>query len=222
VPKEPLSTITWLALRSVSYSVFSLYASYSVLQNDGKGVIIAEGDVLTLCIRLFSELLLGRYTVPLPEPKSSLLAHHACSLLQENKDILSGLDGHRTETFNHLILPQSQLVIEAIGHAMAYSAAVEANLPRPILDVYEALVIRQDPAWYSEQVGLSRIDQRLREDEAISSVMADLDSYLGDLQIADYVSAPIITDEGWKTYSSSLPTYTGNAVASISQMQAML
>ncbi|THU85131.1 acyl-CoA oxidase [Dendrothele bispora CBS 962.96] len=193
------------------------------IENDGKGVIIAEGDVLTLCIRLFSELLLGRYTVPLPDPKSSLLAQHAHSLLQENREILSGLDDHRSETFNHLVLPQSQQAIEAIGHAMAYSAAVEANLPHPILNVYEALVIRQDPAWYSEQARLPRIDQRRREDEAITSAMAHLDSYLDDLQIADYVSAPIVTDEAWKAYSLSLPTYTGNAsVSNISQMQAML
>ncbi|KAF5366570.1 hypothetical protein D9758_008981 [Tetrapyrgos nigripes] len=192
------------------------------IENDGKGVIIAEGDVLTLCIRLFSELLLGRYTVPLPDPNSSLLAQHAASLLQENRDILSGLESHRSEAFNNLILPQSQSVIEAIGHAMAYAAAVDANLPRPILDVYESLVIRQDPAWYSEQVGVSRTQQRLREDAAITDAFAHLELYLDELEIADYVSAPILSDAAWKAYSSSLPTHTGNAMASFPQMQAML
>jgi acyl-CoA oxidase len=197
--------------------------SYSVSpQNDGKGVIIAEGDVLTLCIRLFSELLLGRYTVPLPDPKSSLLAQHATSLLTENREILNGLEGHRSEAFNNLILPQSQSVIEAIGHAMAYSAAVDAKLPRPILDVYESLVIRQDPAWYTEQVGVTRSQQRLREDAAFTSVMEHLDFYLDELQIADYVSAPILSDSAWKAYSSSLPAYTGNATANYPQIQAML
>ncbi|KAG7095207.1 hypothetical protein E1B28_005982 [Marasmius oreades] len=184
------------------------------IENDGKGVIIAEGDILTLCIRLFSELLLERYAVPLPHSDSSLLARHAWSLLNENKQLLCSLDDHRSDSFNCLILPQSQQVIESIGHAMAYAAGVEEKLPQTILDIYECSVIRQDPAWYSEQAGLTRMDQRRREDAAVSRALPRLDSYLQDLQIEDYVSAPIISDTTWKTYASSLPTYTGNAQTS--------
>ncbi|ESK91894.1 acyl- oxidase [Moniliophthora roreri MCA 2997] len=195
------------------------------IENDAKGVIIAEGDVVPLCIRLFSELLQGRYQVPLPPPESSLLARHAWSILDENTQLLYSVDDHRSDSFNCLILPQSQSAIEAIGHAMAYAAAVEAKLPQPILDVYECSVIRQDPAWYSEQAGLTRMDQRLREDAAISSAMPHLDDYLQDLQIENYVSAPIVSDESWKSYALSLPTYTGNASptpAVIEHFQAML
>ncbi|KAK1232746.1 hypothetical protein PQX77_004104 [Marasmius sp. AFHP31] len=182
------------------------------MENDGKGVIIAEGDVLTLCIRLFSELLIGRYTVPIPSSDSSLLAQHAWSLLHENQELLHSLEDHRGDSFNCLILPQSQPVIEAIGHAMAYASAVDAGLPQPILDIYECSVIRQDPAWYSEQGGLTRVKQRLREDTAITSAMPHLDTYMNDLRIEDYVSAPIVSDASWKAYAASLPTYTGNAV----------
>lgn len=196
-------------------------------QNDGKGVIIAEGDILTLCIRLFSELLLERYEVPLPPPESSLLAQHAFSLLEENKELLHSLDDHRGDSFNCLILPQSQLAIESIGHAMAYAAGVARKLPQDILDIYECSVIRQDPAWYCEQAGLTRMEQRRREDAAISSALPHLDSYLQALKIEDYVSAPIVSDALWKAYSSSLPAYTGNAryqnVANTNyQFQAML
>ncbi|EEB90499.1 hypothetical protein MPER_11288, partial [Moniliophthora perniciosa FA553] len=193
--------------------------------NDAKGVIIAEGDVVPLCIRLFSELLQGRYQVPLPPPESSLLAQHAWSVLDENTQLLHSIDDHRSDSFNCLILPQSQSAIEAIGHAMAYAAAAEAKLPQPILDIYECSVIRQDPAWYSEQAGLTRMDQRLREDAAITSAMLHLDDYLQDLRIENYVSAPIVSDESWKLYASSLPTYTGNTSptpAVIEHFQAML
>ncbi|KAF5390953.1 hypothetical protein D9757_003968 [Collybiopsis confluens] len=179
--------------------------------NDGKGVIIAEGDILTLCIRLFSELLLERYVVPMPAANSSLLAQHAVSLMDENKDLLRSLKDHRGEGFNSLILPQSQSVIEAIGHAMAYAAAKEANLPQPILDIYECSVIRQDPAWYSESVGMSRMIQRRREDAAITSALPQLEAYLDELCIKDYVSAPIVSDADWKAYVASLHRYTGNA-----------
>ncbi|EGO19913.1 hypothetical protein SERLADRAFT_442727 [Serpula lacrymans var. lacrymans S7.9] len=130
------------------------------IENDGKGVIIAEGDVLTLCIRLFSELLLNRYTIPLPPSDHSLLAHHAHSLLSENLSLLASLPGgHRSPTYNSLILPQAELAIEAMGHALAYAAALASHVPQPILDVYESAVIRRDPAWYSEHGGLSRVQQ---------------------------------------------------------------
>ncbi|KAG2004677.1 acyl-CoA oxidase [Coprinopsis cinerea AmutBmut pab1-1] len=194
------------------------------IENDGKGVIIAEGDVLTLCIRLFSELVQGRYTLSLPDPSESALAYHAHSLLQENIDLYNSLGcNHRSDEFNFLILPQSQLAIEAIGHAMAYSAAVEAGMPKAILDVYECAVIRQDPAWYSEVLGITRMQQRIREDAAVTSFMQHLPDYLIQLDIENYVQAPIVTDQGWKSYVSLLPKYSGDSVPSdLGQLQAML
>ncbi|KAF4610262.1 hypothetical protein D9613_010657 [Agrocybe pediades] len=194
------------------------------IENDGKGVIIAEGDVLTLCIRLFSELLQKHVTIPLPDPSSSLLAQHAASLMQENADLFLSLNcEHRSDAFNFLILPQSQTVIEAIGHALAYTAAVEAGLPQPILDVYECAIIRQDPAWYSEQASITRMEQRLREDAAVSAFMPHLDEYLDGLGIENYVSAPIVSDESWKGYLEHLPVFSGNAaVPQMAVFQAVL
>lgn len=178
---------------------------------------------MTLCIRLFSELLLGRYQVPLPEPSESLLARHASSLLEENSQLLSTItSGHRSDAFNALLLPQSQHVIEAMGHALAYSAAVKSGLPRHILDIYECSVIRQDRAWYSERAGISRLDQFIREDKAVTSMLPHLAKYLSDLRIDKYVFAPIVSDAAWKSYLADLPVFTGNAIPEVAQFQAML
>ena len=98
----------------------------------------------------------------------------------------------------------------AIGHAMAYSAAVKANLPKPILDVYESSVIRQDPAWYSEH-GMPRSAQRIRENKAVSSLIPELPKYLSALEIENYVMAPVISDSRWKAYLSLLIVYNGSA-----------
>lgn len=193
------------------------------IENDGKGVIIAEGDVLTLCIRLFSELLQGHFEVPIPHASESLLDKHAASLLQENRDLFTSLKcEHRSNAFNSLILPQAQIVVESIGHALAYSAAMKAGLPKPILDVYEAAVIRQDSAWYSEEVRISRMDQRIREDAAVSSFMPHLDTFLTQLDIVNYVSAPIVTDKAWKDYLANLTVYTGRAIPKVEPFQAVL
>lgn len=186
-------------------------------------MIIAEGDVLTLCIRLFSELLLGRYSLRLPDPAESLLAQHATSILEENIELLKSFDTHRGDSFNSLILPQSQLAIEAIGHAMAYSAAMKSDIPQPILDIYECSVIRQDPAWYSEH-GLTQMKQRLREDNAITRALPHIEEYLSSLNIENYVTAPIISDRAWKEYASTLPAFRGNAIPLEEEpyLQAML
>ncbi|EGN94430.1 hypothetical protein SERLA73DRAFT_125935 [Serpula lacrymans var. lacrymans S7.3] len=160
---------------------------------------------------------------PSPPSDHSLLAHHAHSLLSENLSLLASLPGgHRSPTYNSLILPQAELAIEAMGHALAYAAALASHVPQPILDVYESAVIRRDPAWYSEQGGLSRVQQRLREDAAVTALMPHLERYLDDLDIAPYVSAPIVSDEGWKTYYASLDAFSGDATPESEQVQAML
>jgi len=159
----------------------------------------------------------------MPDRNESLLARHAASIFQENMDLFKSLVGdHRSESFNALILPQSETVIEAMGHALAYSAAMQANLPQPILDVYECAVIRRDSAWYSEQGGLSRLHQRLREDAAVSSMVPRLPSYLSQLEIEQFVQAPIVSDADWKSYLAELPVHTGSAIPGIDIMQAML
>jgi len=187
-------------------------------------MIIAEGDILTLCIRLFSELLIGRYEVSMPAAEESLLAHHAVSLMQENRRIAKRITGgnHRSNAFNSIILPQSESVIEAMGHADAYSEARKSNIPQPILDVYECAVIRRDPAWYSEVAGLSQFDQRIREDKAVTSFMPHLPRYLADLEIDKYVVAPIVSDASWKKYLSELPVFRGNAILEEERLHARL
>jgi len=109
-----------------------------------------------------------------------------------------------------------------MGHALAYSAGLKSGLPKPILDVYECAVIRRDPAWYSENAGLTRSLQRIREDDAVTSMLPHLDMYLNSLQIEEYVSAPIVSDEGWKEYYEAMPAFTGNAIPVVDQVQAVL
>ncbi|KAF8198224.1 hypothetical protein K438DRAFT_1584416, partial [Mycena galopus ATCC 62051] len=149
------------------------------------------------------------YSIDLPPAGESLLSQHAHGLLDENTKLLAKFGGHRSPEFNSVILPQSQAVIEALGHALAYSTALKHNVPQPLLDMYECAVIRQDPAWYCE-MGISRLDQRLREDRAISSMLPDIKLYLANLQVEDLITAPIRSDESWKTYVVGLPSYSGN------------
>ena len=171
--------------------------------------------MVTLCIKTFSELVQGSYTVPLPPAEESLLALHAHGVLNENQDLFHTIlqRDHRSPAFNSLIVPQSQLAIEAIGHALAYSAALKLRMPLPILNMYEASVIRLDPTWYAENVGLSRMQQRLKEDTAVNDMLPQLNKYLDKLDMEKYCEAvPIVSDGAWKAYYAALPTLSGKAI----------
>ena len=166
---------------------------------------------MTLCIRLFSELVQERYSIPLPQPSDSLLAAHANALLKENIDLFNTLGrNHRSEAFNSVILPQSQAVIEAIGQALAYAEAARAGVPQSILDVYQCAAVRQDAAWYSEEGYLSRMQQRMQDDKALTAFLPGLSMYLDQLSIEKYVTAPIVSDAAWKAYLPDLPSYDGH------------
>jgi len=78
-----------------------------------RGTSIAEGDVLALCIRCASELLIERYTLPPPpENPDCLLAKHEAGLFKEAREIMEGISDHRSEAFNATVLPLCQPLIE--------------------------------------------------------------------------------------------------------------
>lgn len=161
--------------------------------------------------------------MPLPDASESLLARHAVSVFEENKALVQQLPGgHHSQTFDSLVLPQAEHAIEAMGHSMAYSAGVQRDLPKPILDIYECAVIRRGPAWYSEKGGLPRHERVVREDEAVTHAIPHLVSYLDALNVEAYVSAPIVSDAAWKKYYSAMSVFKGNAVPTFDQVQAKL
>ena len=139
---------------------------------DNRGISIAEGDILVLCIRLYSELLIGRYDLPQPTHPDTLLSRHAAGIFSRCRERLSTFTGgHRDDAFNNLILPQSELAITALGHALAYSCAVDAGVPKALLELFECYVMKLDQAWYAEHAGMTDGILRSKEDEAARAVI---------------------------------------------------
>jgi len=179
-------------------------------------VIIAEGDVLALCIRLWGELVLGRYTLPIPDAKDSLLSKHAHALLQEGREILRRVPGgHRSEAAEYELLPESERAVVALGHACAYSAAKRAGVPQVLLNLYECAAIRDDPVWFSENVGLNREAQRAKEGAVLREAAPDIEKHLESLDVKYAVRASIISDSNWLAQVQRMPKYTGNAQSGI-------
>jgi acyl-CoA oxidase len=172
--------------------------------------------VLALCIRLWGELVLGRYRLPIPSAKESLLAKHAHRLLEEARQTLRRLpDGHRSEAAEYELLPEAERAIVAQGHACAYSAARRAGVSQVLLDLYECAAIRCDSAWFSESAGISRADQRTREGAALRAAAPDIERLLEDLDVGYAVRASIVSDAAWLGQMERMPKYKGNAQSGI-------
>ncbi|KAJ7130599.1 acyl-CoA oxidase [Mycena epipterygia] len=171
-----------------------------------RGMTIAEGDITVICIRLASELLLGRYSLPGPQYPSSLLSLHEQGIFAEMKDLFKGMDSrHRSEGFNRLILPRSVALVVAIGQRMAYEAAVNAHVDPLLVDLYQASAIMQDLAWYVESGNLLRKDAMAAEEAALTGSFIHLDAFLQQTGCEPYVHAPLISQSSWDEYVNSLP-----------------
>ncbi|KAJ7609319.1 hypothetical protein DFH06DRAFT_187211 [Mycena polygramma] len=168
---------------------------------------IAEGDVLGLCIRLASELLQERYQVPGSTHPSSLLARHEQGLVSECQKILHQAGGHRSANFNNLVLPKSELIVRAIGHRMAYDAAMDANLDPAITGLYLASAVTLDPAWYAEHTECVSARQDAAVNEAVTAALPYLDDWLERTDAAPYSQVPILSEGNWKKFVGGLREY---------------
>ncbi|KAI0644435.1 acyl-CoA dehydrogenase NM domain-like protein [Trametes meyenii] len=181
------------------------------LHNEMRGIAIAEGDVLGLAIRLVNELLLGRYSMPPTSNPDSLLARHEAGLFAELRDIIKGVPHHRSAEVNRLILPHCQPMMEAIGHRMAYDAAVAQGVRPALVDLYVANVVALDAAWYAEHAGLGKAAQHALATRAMDAVLPVLGELVKEMDVFAYVNAPIVSDERWNEFVDGLKTFEGNA-----------
>ncbi|EAU33843.1 predicted protein [Aspergillus terreus NIH2624] len=183
-----------------------------------RGNGIAEGDCLVLCIRLATELLIGRYAVPKPARPDSLLAQHEAGYVRELQAALKSIKkAHRSDEYNSLIIPRCRPLIIAIGHRMAYEAALDAGIDADLLALAEAGMVNQDLSWYSENLGFKRFTQYQMERRAMDRILPRLDQLLDELEIGPYCVAPFQTAERFAAFVRAAPAYTGEGVVDLSE-----
>ncbi|KAF8992115.1 acyl-CoA dehydrogenase NM domain-like protein [Cyathus striatus] len=190
------------------------YNQMSCLFSEIHGTSIAEGDILVLSIRLAMDILMGKYIMPPPADASSLLATHESALIQECREKMrshsKSLD--MTEAINRYALPSCQKIVEAIGHRIAYEAAIEAQLPQCIVDLFVASTIRKDPSWFIETKKISRRDISEMEQRGMEQALPRLEELLNGLGVRAYITSPIISDKAWEEYQHELPHFGGGVV----------
>ncbi|KAF9887215.1 hypothetical protein FE257_010469 [Aspergillus nanangensis] len=179
---------------------------------------IAEGDALVLCIRLATELLIGRYAVPEATKPECLLAQHELGYIQELKTAMKGIkDTHRSDEYNSLLIPRCRPMIIAIGHRMAYEAALRAGIDDDLLALYEAGMVLSDMSWYSENLGLKRSTVYDKERRAMDRILPRLDQLLDGLRIGPYCTAPFQTAERWGAFVAAAPSFMGEGIVDMGE-----
>ncbi|KAF8157720.1 acyl-CoA dehydrogenase/oxidase [Mycena galopus ATCC 62051] len=177
-----------------------------------RGMTIAEGDVTVISIRLASELLLGRYSLPEAQDPTSPLAKHEQAIFAEMRELLKTMNiRHRSEEFNRVLLPRSVALVVAIGQRMAYEAAVDSCVDSALLEVYLTGAMMQDLGWYVQSGTTTRKDAMAAEDLSLTRAFAHLDKFLDDSDCALYVHAPIISRSSWDHYVAQLPLLKGGS-----------
>lgn len=158
---------------------------------------------------LATELLQGRYSVPTARDPTSLLARHEQGLFEEKRAILASCPHHRSEAVNRMILPSCLPLVEAIGHRMAYEAAVAEGVPQYLIDLYVASVVKFDAAWYAEHAKLGRQAQEDMEMQALDAVLPHLGSLVRDMGMSAHITAPIVSDDRWDRFVDGLEEFEG-------------
>lgn len=185
---------------------------------DFRGACIAEGDILGISTRFAIDLALGRITPPPSKnPKARLTRHEAAIISQLKSHLLRGpgltekSGSHRTRQIEAAILPLCVPLMQAVGHRMAYDAAIEASVDPTLIDIYLSSVILSDSVWYSETqdpgVRLSSSEQLEMQLHACTRGVARLEEWLEKLEVEPYVLAPIVSEEKWVAYEQTLETF---------------
>jgi acyl-CoA oxidase len=187
--------------------ISSVYPSVRRSSLSYHGLLLTNGSCY---IGLAIELLLERYGFEDTANPDSILARHENGLLKEARRLMGSANGHRSDDVDRSVLPLCQPLVEAIGHRMAYDAAVAANVEPAILDLFVASILKYDAAWYAEH-GTPQSKQREMEDVAISAMLPHLPRHVEELGVVPYITAPLVSDAAWTSFLDKLPHFTGQS-----------
>ncbi|KAJ7102696.1 hypothetical protein C8R44DRAFT_808395 [Mycena epipterygia] len=207
VIRDFLASHSALSERCGAQGLFA-YNQLIVNHDEIRGVAIAEGDVLVLSIRLATELLLEKYRMPPSTNPLSLLGLHEDGLITKYKSVIANSNGgHRSAKFASHVIPHCEEIVRAIGYRMAYDAAVAANVPRSLIDIFVCNVVKGDLAWYIQNKLLSSDELENMEDSAIQRSLPHVEKWVADMKVESYVTAPIVSNAAWNGFHSRLPKF---------------
>lgn len=163
-------------------------------------------------IGFVSELLGKKLEIPQAQNTTSRLAQREEKLMSDMKSSLEAIGGyeeHRGSVFDRYILPRCRLLAEVIGSRMAYEAAQNSGLSPAILSLYEHICLGED----LDQLPVIDLQSRTSTQSSYPTpydfVLAQIRSESARRsEIDGYVTAPIASEESWKSFVNSLQVFT--------------
>ncbi|KAG1867589.1 acyl-CoA dehydrogenase NM domain-like protein [Suillus tomentosus] len=187
------------------------YNRLSNYYSEVRGVSIAEGDILGLSMRLVADTLAQTYKLPLSTHPDGPLAMHEISLFDEATQIVASSSDF-TQGFMQYVQPRCQLMVESMGHRMAYDAAVDQGVSQCLVDLYLINAVKTDAAWYVENGVFTRKAIMDTEEVALTAALPRLEELLAAMEVEPYVTSPIISDKCWEEFTETLPVYSSPQV----------
>ena len=103
---------------------------------------------------------------------------------------------------------------------MALDAAMAEGVPQTLIDIYVAQAINHDIGWYVESGLVTRARVAEMENEALTAAIPKMDEWVKAMNAAPYIRAPILSDEAWEGFTSSLHEF--GSAPDYSAIRAML
>ncbi|KAG1789205.1 uncharacterized protein HD556DRAFT_1495380 [Suillus plorans] len=193
------------------------YNQLSNFYSKMRGVSIAEGDILGLSMYTLAQT----YKLPLSTHPDGPLAMHEISLFDEATETVSSSSDF-TQAFMQYVQLRCQLMVESMGHCMAYDATVDQGVSQCLVDLYLINAIKTDAVWYVERGMFTRKAIVHMEDVALTAALPRLDKLLAAMEVEPYVSSPIISDKCWEEFTEMLPVYSSPQVEVPAQLTLVL
>lgn len=94
---------------------------------------------------------------------------------------------------------------------MAYEAAVAAGVPQCLIDLYVYDVLKLDLGWYIEQGLVNRTTLVNLENVADNMAQLHIADWVDEMDVAEYVTAPIVSNFRWDLFFDGLEHYEANS-----------
>lgn len=164
------------------------------------------------------EIVLGRLTLPPPIDSSATLYIHEQSLLAHFRRLILSSDpspiesqSHRSRSIEATLLPHCQPFIEAVGHRLAYEAALKHNVDRRLVDLFVASVMQDTgdvaPA---EEFGIGLEARKRNKVIGCATVIYEagvMERMLDALNVEAYIKSPMVTKAKWDEYVGGLTIF---------------
>ncbi|KAK0485502.1 hypothetical protein EDD18DRAFT_1195801 [Armillaria luteobubalina] len=182
----PIFTAVAQVYRDVIYFFYD--ASIVLIQQSNmRGMSMAEGDVFVLCIQtLNSNSLLAKHMYTPPIRLTDRVSLSDESAIFNKYTTMVKEHGYRGDHYHSFIPPQLQMIIEWIGHRMAYDAAVTQGIPQALIEM--------DVGWYIEAGVLTQDQVASMEDRAMKATFPHMNQWVDSMGVSDYLKAPILPE----------------------------